>query len=149
MTKGSQAVLSFLIAGCLLYVLVGFKNQESTLEQWVLSGTPTVQASMTAGEKVVVDPQGYKWVRAQIRARRGGVRRMGDEFGVTSPPQPGEGPLVQEWWNVFDPDDKKVATLELPPYVTAIAIGVDAVFGVSTDSQGVERVRVYGLDRGG
>jgi hypothetical protein len=49
-------------------------------------------------------------------------------------------------WTVFDPDGLLLGDVELPP-LEVHQIGADFVLGVATDELGVERVRVYELER--
>lgn len=50
-------------------------------------------------------------------------------------------------WSVFDRDGRLLGPLELPRYFVPEHIGTDFVLGVATDDLGVERVRLYSLQK--
>ena len=50
-------------------------------------------------------------------------------------------------WDVFGPDGIFLGSMTLPERFRPIDVGVDYVIGLWTNADGVEYVRVYGLDR--
>lgn len=50
-------------------------------------------------------------------------------------------------WTIFDPDARMLGTIELPGDFQPLRIGDDFVIGVVTDDLGVERVRLYRLEK--
>jgi hypothetical protein len=54
----------------------------------------------------------------------------------------------QERWNVFDPDGRFLGGITTPDGFRVTQIGQAFVLGVHTDALGVERVRLYTLERG-
>jgi hypothetical protein len=50
-------------------------------------------------------------------------------------------------WGVFGPDGAFLGHVTLPDRLTLTDIGIDWVLGVVTDDLGVDRVRMYALDR--
>jgi hypothetical protein len=52
-------------------------------------------------------------------------------------------------WHVLSPDGTWLGDMTTPPGVTVYDIGQDYILGRHVDELGVERVVVYGLDRGG
>lgn len=49
-------------------------------------------------------------------------------------------------WHIHDMKGRAFATIELPAAFRATQLGQDFIVGVATDSLGVERVRVYGIE---
>ena len=76
-------------------------------------------------ERILGDDEGNLWV---------------EEFTV-----PGEPPAG---WTVFGTEGRLLGTVDLPEEFRPLHIGSDFVLGVATDDLGVERVRMYGLEKG-
>jgi len=74
-------------------------------------------------DRILVDRSGHLWVK---------------EFGFDS--EPGR-------WQVFAPDGAWLGALSTPAGLRVTDIGRDYVLGVVSDSLGVERVRLYALER--
>lgn len=51
------------------------------------------------------------------------------------------------WWTVFAADGRRLGMVEIPAGLEIRAIGTDRIYGVWTDEEGVESVRVYALHR--
>jgi hypothetical protein len=62
------------------------------------------------------------------------------EYDVPEGPEPG--------WMIFDPEGRLLGTVTLPADFTPSHIGEDFVLGVWRDELDVERVRMYGLEKG-
>ena len=77
-------------------------------------------------ERILGDDEGNLWV---------------EEFTV-----PGEPPAG---WTVFGTEGRLLGTVDLPEEFRPLHIGSDFVLGVATDDLGVERVRMYRLEKGG
>lgn len=138
-----RAVFVGMTAGCLLYLLAGFKNQESGPQSWSISDEPTVQLEVTEEGKILVDPHGYLWVRTPFIVYRGA--RVTDEgFEPGGPRGPG-----MRAWDVFDSSGERGTGFGLPPDLTVQTIGENYILGTWTDADGKEYVRTYLLDRGG
>lgn len=83
--------------------------------------------SLPAFSAVEVDVTGHVWVQDY------------------RPPGEDEGP---DTWLVYDPEGRIVGAVELPGGFTVFEIGEDYVLGRLTDELEVERILMYGLDRG-
>ena len=51
------------------------------------------------------------------------------------------------WWTVFDAAGRRLGTVEVPRGFEVRAIGTDRLYGVWTDAEGTESIRVYGLKK--
>lgn len=60
------------------------------------------------------------------------------------------GPVTEahDSWNVFDPDGRLLGSVDIPPRFLVFQIGADFVLGLHRDEMEVERVRLYGLEKG-
>lgn len=84
------------------------------------------RSTLPAFDRVLVDQQGYLWVR---------------DFVVSASNAPR--------WSVFDAEGRWVASVQTPAGVEIYQIGPDWVLGRGRDDLDVEYVRVYPLRRGG
>ena len=82
-------------------------------------------ATLPVHGEIVVDADGWLWVRAYSTAREGDVA-----------------------WDVFDESGRLRCAPSLPVALSVHEIGREFVLGVFRDEDGVEHVRLYGLRRG-
>lgn len=80
--------------------------------------------TMPVHGRIVVDADGWLWVRAYSNAQEGDVA-----------------------WDVFDASGRLRCALALPSAFSVREMGHDFLLGVQTDADGVEQVRLYGLRR--
>ncbi len=93
-------------------------------------------ATFPAYDRIVAGVNGEIWVseyKYQSRTRPMGEQAPRDD--VTR-------------WNVFSRDGAWTATIALPTRFSIKEVGADYLLGVSFDDDGVERVTMYGLQRG-
>ncbi|NJD17890.1 MAG: hypothetical protein FIA95_01190 [Gemmatimonadetes bacterium] len=103
-----------------------------------LSEYPKLPRSKPVFDRVLVDASGRVWVRAFPEESLGILdQRLGPAVGATG--------LV---WSVFDTAGVWAGDLHLPPGFDLLAASGDLLYGVSTDSLGVQSVRVFGLAPG-
>jgi hypothetical protein len=50
------------------------------------------------------------------------------------------------WWTVFDADGRRLGMVEIPAGFELRTVGTDRIYGVWTDDEGTESVRVYALN---
>jgi hypothetical protein len=81
---------------------------------------------------MLVDDLGHLWV-------------AGSRSSLLDSDRPDER---QERWDVFDPDGRFLGGITMPDGFRVTQIGEAFVLGVHTDALGVERVRLYSLERG-
>jgi len=74
---------------------------------------------------MIVDPDGALWV---------------GPYHVWTEPAGG-------WWTVFDSAGRRLGMVDIPVGFEIRAIGAERIYGVWTDEEGVESVRMYGLNR--
>lgn len=75
--------------------------------------------------QMIVDPDGSMWI--------------GPYHAWTEP--------AGGWWTVFETDGRRLGMVEIPAGFEMRAVGTDRVYGIWTDDEGTESVRVYGLNR--
>ncbi len=94
-------------------------------------------ATFPAFDRLVAGVNGDVWVSEYKYQNR--TRAMGE-------PAPSDDVTR---WNVYSRDGAWTATIALPTRFSIKEVGADYVLGVSVDDDGVERVTMYGLERGG
>lgn len=96
-------------------------------------------------DRILVSPQGTLWVERADRHPRPALRAVAHAFGyIHWAWHPSwRAPQV---FDVFDPDDGYVGTVELPFGFTPMAASGDRIYGTLTDELGVERVVAFQLE---
>lgn len=106
--------------------LEGLEGEELRRARRELDALPVAERRR-AYEAMLTDDTGHLWVRGF------------DPPGSDAPHR----------WTVFDSTGRLVARAETPRRLTVHEIGADYVLGTGEDELGVERIRLYGLDRAG
>jgi hypothetical protein len=97
-----------------------------------------VPATMPSFRRMEVDALGHLWVLEYDEARP-----IFNPF----PGAPTRAADRASRWSVFDEEHSFLGTVAVPPELRITQIGRDFVLGVHTDELGVERVRMYRLNR--